>query len=256
MSKKQNAMTTSADSALPTFLQTELENATVTGFENVTTDDKALSILRILQSNSPVLQEDESLRAGVIYDSATGEGHKELVVTPVGFVSCYMEYIPRDQGGGFAGRHSKASGIDLTATPDGNKKFLPNGNELVETAEHMVVVWPEEGNPYLALLPLSSTQIKYSRQWNTDIPRRAPAMYVTKYKLSTGLDKNNKGSWYSLKHIDFVGYVNEEELALTKQAAEEYSKSLQAAESSYAKAPNTAVSTASEKTVDISAHME
>ena len=250
MSKSKDAIATvQAKSDLPTYLLEEIETTTVTGFENVEQQDTALSILRILQSNSPVLQDDESLRAGMIYDSATGQGAKEILVTPVGFVGCWMEYVPRDQGGGFAGRHARHSGIELTATVDGYKKFLPNGNELVETAEHAVIVWAD--TPDLALFPLSSTQLKPSKEWNTDIGRRAKAMYVTKYKLSTTGQKNKKGSWYGLTFA-FDSYVSEQELELTRHAAKDYESSLAKATAAYAAAPQTAVV---ESTVDVSASM-
>lgn len=250
MSKKQNAIATvQANSDLPTHLLEEIAVSDVTGFENVEQKDTAISILRILQANSPVLQEDESLRAGMIFDSATGLGHKELIVTPIGFVGCYIEYIPRDQGGGFAGRHSRHSGIDKTATQDGYKLFLPNGNELVETAEHAVIVWGD--SPYLALFPLSSTQLKASKEWNTDVGRRCRVMYGTKYTLSTTGQKNKKGSWYGLT-TSFAGYVSPEELELTSQAAKDYEQSLSKATDAYAAAPQTAVV---ESTVDVSATM-
>jgi hypothetical protein len=248
MTKKENALVETKSDLLPDYLREELATTEVTGFENVGREDQAIAILRVLQSNSPVLMDHPECKAGHIFNAATNESHAELVMTPIGFVGCYVEYIPRDQGGGFAGRHSKDSGIRNTATQEGNKLYLPNGNELVETAEHMVIVWPENEPPYLALFPLSSTQIKYSRQWNTDIGRRAKAMYVTKYKISTAVEKNNKGSWYSLKNIDFVGFVTPEELALTKQAAVDYQTSLEKATSSYANATETAV-------VDVAATM-
>lgn len=250
MSTKKNAIATTKSELLPDYLQAEIAETTVTGFENVGREDQAIAILRILQSNSPVLMDYPDCKAGHLFNSATNESHASLTMTPVGFCGCYVEYIPREAGGGFAGRHSKDSGIRSQATQQGNKLFLPNGNELVETAEHMVIVWPENEAPYLALFPLSSTQIKHSRTWNTDIGRRAGAMYVTKYNVSTAVEKNNKGSWYSLKNIEFVGYVTPEELELTRSAAVEYQKSIEKASGAYASATESAV-----VTVDVAASM-
>lgn len=233
MTKKQEALVVAESQEVPAFLQKATEAAEVTGFENIDQSAMALSILKILQSNSPALQENEDLRAGMLYDSATGAAYKTLTVTMVGFSQCYVEYVPRESGGGFAGRHAINSGIAMQATKDGNKLYLPNGNELVETYEHMLIVWPEGGDPFLALLPLSSTQIKHSKTWNTDARRRGMVLYGIKYTLATTLEKNNKGSWYGLGKINFVGYTNEAEFELTKQAAEDYARSLSKASAAY-----------------------
>lgn len=249
MTKKQGALTVTEESALPAFLVEAEKNAEVTGFENVDQSTMALSIINLLQSNSEALKSNEELRGGMFYDTATKNGYKELVVTLVGFVPCYIEWVPHNQGGGFVARYDINSGIDRKATAQGFKMFLPNGNELAYTFEYMVIVWPEEGDPYLAMFPLSGTQLGPAKTWNTEANRRGGLSYAQKYKLTTFLKRNDKGSWYML-NTEFCGYTNEAEFALTKQAAEDYARSLSKASAAYSSG-NDVVDVASEDLSDM-----
>lgn len=218
-------------------LASQLADLQTTGFENVKTEDLGLTILNILQDNSPqVKKSDEKYikgaEAGQFHNSLTNAVYERLVVVPVGFQKVYIEWIPRTSGGGFVGRTNAGDPIISKAQKVGGKFVLPNGHELQETAEHVVMVFPDEGQPFVALLPLKATQLRHTRRWLTEMqsrtmiidgkPARAP-MFLQKYRLETGPERNDKGSWYGLTKIDFMGFVDEETFQMTKAAAEAYS---------------------------------
>jgi hypothetical protein len=196
------------------------------GFEEVTADDVGLTILSILQKNSPQCDEAdeaylETAKPGLFLNNLTQESEEELNIVPIGFRKSYIEYIPRDAGGGFVGRWDPNSPKVMSATKVGYKLMTDEGNELVETAEHYVLVVPtdEAAVPYVALLPLKSTQLRHSRRWlanmasktmyvpDEDTLKRLP-MYMQRYTLRSGVEKNKKGTWYGLTDIQFNGTVD------------------------------------------------
>ncbi len=177
--------------------------------------DLATPFLIILQANSPqVLEGGEGYvagaRAGMIFNTATQElweGGEGVVVIPAHYKKTYIEWVPRDDGGGFVADHGEAEGLRLLATcskDEKGKDCLPNGNNLVATAQHYVVIMTDEG-PQPVLCPMVSTQLKKSRNWNTRIVGqlveikgkkcRVP-MFFHSYRLTTQLEKNDQGSWY------------------------------------------------------------
>ena len=81
-------------------------------------------------------------------------------------------------------------------------EVLPNGNELVRTAQHYIKIVHEDGSLESAILDMKKTQLKVSRKWNTLIAMQKhngttlPSFAKT-YTLKSIEDGNDKGSWYS-----------------------------------------------------------
>jgi hypothetical protein len=267
--KAEVALANSGALQVSGLLAEQLGELDVTGFENVTADDVSMPILRILQSNSPQVdkkQPDKFLKhvaEGELFNSVTQESYESLTIIPFGFTKGYIEYVPREAGGGFVAKHNAGAPAVSSAQKVGNKLITTNGNELVETAEHFVIAVPESGSPFVALLPLSSTQIATSRKWITDMqnktvatkdgPKRLP-MFYQKYTLSTRVQNNAKGSWYGL-NIEFDGLIPDELLPMAKDAAEQFEQT--AAKSSGAYAKDAPVGGASNAVVDaVAASME
>ena len=179
--------------------------------------DLATPFLRILQSNSPEVTPGgegyiEDAKPGMILNTATKElweGMNDgVVVIPAYYSRTYIEWVMRENGSGFVADHGLVEGERLLGTcskDDKGRDVLPNGNQLVSTANHFVVVYGE-GEPQPVLLTMTSTQLKKSRQWNTRMAsttvqtpngmrRRAP-QFAMSYRLRTALEKNDKGQWY------------------------------------------------------------
>lgn len=191
------------------------------GFENQTSDDYSIPFLQILQALSPQLQENDSLRQGMILNTVTGEvwdGKKGIAFVPATTQHVYVEWKPRDVGGGFVGIHEVNSDLvnhAKAASAEYGKYSTPDGNELIETFYVYGIALDDDGNASEAVLAFSSTKIKKYKGWMTkaktiQIPlpdgRRIPApLFAHRYRLKTVSEKNNKGQFFNWDAIAFDG---------------------------------------------------
>ena len=191
------------------------------GFENQTSDDYSIPFLQILQALSPQLQENDSLRQGMILNTVTGEvwdGKKGIAFVPATTQHVYVEWKPRDAGGGFVAIHEVNSDLvnhAKAASSEYGKYSTPDGNELIETFYVYGIALDDDGNASEAVLAFSSTKIKKYKGWMTkaktiQIPlpdgRRIPApLFAHRYRLKTVSEKNNKGQFFNWDAIAFDG---------------------------------------------------
>lgn len=188
------------------------------GFENADKDSFALPFLALLQKMSP--QVDEALpeyidgaKAGMWCNTVTSEiydGKEGIRVVPCAYQRVFLEWVPRDQGGGFVAEYPVDKGLELLAgcTQDDKKRdILPNGNELQDTRVHYVLIVGEDGSYAPGILSLSRTNTKGSRKWMSimdgiKLPRSngagvfTPPMFSHIYRLTTVMRSNDQGSWY------------------------------------------------------------
>lgn len=178
------------------------------GFEHVTASDLKLPFLMILQSNSPqCLEADpkyiDGAKPGSIMNSVTSEvfsGKDGVEIVPISFHKAYVEWTPRDSGGGFVRTHRDASILTQTKKNDKNQDMLENGNIIVTTAYHMCLIIRPDGSSDKVVISMTSTQLKKSRGWLTMMQSiqgvKNPPMFLCKWKLTTVPEKNESGSWY------------------------------------------------------------
>ena len=185
------------------------------GFENMTQEDMALPFVRILGQLSPQVTDGDakyiaSAKPGMIYNTVTSEcfdGKQGIKVIPCYYKKDYPEWSDRGDGPGApVAVHLPNSPIIQTGKRDGSKIRLPNGNYLEETASYYVLVETKGGAMTPALITMKSTQLNVSKKWNSmmktiQIPdgkggMAIPPMHGVVYKLSSVLQKNDKGSWY------------------------------------------------------------
>lgn len=186
------------------------------GFENADKDAYSIPFLVILQTNSPQTDTDsgayvEGAKPGMFLNTATNRFYKAVDVVACKYERKFVEWVPRDQGGGFRGQHDPASFKEGELERDDRGIFHhPNGNELRDTRYHYLLVLDPEDGPMHAVLGLTSTQIKASRNWMTRMdnlratdPRknvkRRVSMMAGVWTLSTVTQKNEKGSWKGIK---------------------------------------------------------
>lgn len=187
--------------------------------EERTKDDYAIPFLRPLQSNSPQVNERDSAyvagaKAGMLYDTVTEEiydGTDGVYVIPIAYKRSFIEWKPREEGGGFIAEHTTSEGLTLekTGEREGGKTILPNGHELHDTRSWFCYLINKEGEYHPVLIPMSSTNIATSRKWlyYTDNAKKpgadggkVPASYwELVYHLTTAYRENDKGNWYVLK---------------------------------------------------------
>ena len=182
------------------------------GFENQTSDDYAIPFIQILQALSPQIQENDALRQGMLINTVTGEvfeGKAGIAFVPATTQHQYIEWKPRDAGGGFVAAHEVNS--ELVRACVANQEFgdykTPEGNELIETFYVYGIAIDADGNSMEAVLAFSSSKIKKYKGWMTkaktiQIPlpdgRRIPApLFAHRYRLKTVSEKNNKGQYFN-----------------------------------------------------------
>jgi hypothetical protein len=157
----------------------------------------------------------------MILNTVTGEvwdGKKGIAFVPATTQHVYVEWKPRDAGGGFLGIHEVNSDLVAhakAASSEYGKYNTPDGNELIETFYVYGIALDDDGNASEAVLAFSSTKIKKYKGWMTkaktiQIPlpdgRRIPApLFAHRYRLKTVSEKNNKGQFFNWDAITFDG---------------------------------------------------
>jgi hypothetical protein len=186
------------------------------GFENTDADSFAVPFLSILQKMSPQCDPDsgayiKGAKPGDFFNSVTGEVYGDTVqVVPAHFVRLFVEWVPRDQGGGFRGSHKPDDDIVRKATRNDRGKFLlSNGNELMDTRYHFALMIRDGGAFVPVLIAFTSTQIKKSRAWlsiadgikfrSKDNRLFTPPLFSHVYRLSTVTESNDLGTWKGYK---------------------------------------------------------
>lgn len=196
------------------------------GFEQADKDAYAIPFLSILQSGSPQVKKSDGAfipgaEEGSLYNSVTQavtNGDVGLEVIPCYYQRRFIRWGARDAGGGFKGEYAPNDPIINEAKNiDGRLMFADTAgafNEktsdiLMDTRNHYVLILQPDGSFTTALISLSSSQVKKSRQWMSKMEglklKRGdgtvftPPMFSHKYKLTTVPESNDQGSWYGWK---------------------------------------------------------
>ena len=146
--------------------------------------------------------------AGDLYNTVTGEaydGEKGIIIVPCAYNKKYIEWIPREKGGGLVNANHDISVLSsCTRDSESRRYYTPEGNEIVETAQFFILVLDGE-TAQQAVLAFTSTQLGVARKWLTMLRMarvqnskgesvEAP-MFAYNYKLTTTTQSNDKGSW-------------------------------------------------------------
>tara|TARA_R110002020_G_scaffold183295_13_gene379541 strand:- start:473 stop:1264 length:792 start_codon:yes stop_codon:yes gene_type:complete len=184
------------------------------GFAEVTSDDLAIPFLRILAQLSPQVNKRdgsyvEGAEAGMIYNTVLNEaygGEEGVLVIPCYYNRRYVEWTPREKGGGYVESYAPSDSIVSTATRnERGEDTLPNGNLLSNTAQFFVIMLHKDLGPQRALITMTSTQLKKSRKWLSQAQSITATgekgMYVLPlmsqvYRLNTVQEQNDKGTWF------------------------------------------------------------
>jgi hypothetical protein len=181
------------------------------GLENATARDFAIPFLLLLQDLSPQVKKREptyvdGAEAGMWFNAVTGELFDKLLVIPVDFQKVYNEWVPRDEGGGF---------VKSWADPGEAQQNKKDDTVIVDTANHYVLAQSKDKSWSQAIVSMTSTKLKVSRQWMSKISQRlltvgdqkkvAPS-YSTIYELGSVSTKNDKGTFFipSVTPVDWV----------------------------------------------------
>ena len=224
MSQETGDLTTKQGGALATL---DFVSDSGMGLENIDKSDLALPFLKLLQSGSDETKKRhakyvEGAEAGMFYNTVTKKlysGEKGIDVIPVFYKMTYPEWAPFEKKEGRPIHNDRGPGImSQTTQNDRNKDMLANGNEIIKTANHFVIILGDR--PEKALMTMKSTQLKVSRSWNSLMEdqfeinpktnKSVPApMFSRVYKLNS-VENTGSFTWHGyninlIKKVDDAG---------------------------------------------------
>lgn len=196
------------------------------GTEDIKQKDIQLPRLSLAQKTSKQIEEDdplyiEGLKFRDIFNDLTEQNYSRgpiqiaviRAIKPRG-----VEFKPFDEGGGV---------VDLDVPLDDERmKFGPNGEAPVATLfyDFLVLVLEEDGVPKLenlVVLSFRNTGIRTAKLLNSLIKMRNAPIYAGRYAVSSDQDSNAKGT-YAVWKVKNMGWVTEQEYAITKQLHETF----------------------------------
>jgi len=203
------------------------------GFENVRQESLALPILKLLQNSSGEAQKRnqnyvEDAEPGMLLNTVTKklyQGEKGINVIPCYYRMEYQEWAEFGTGSGRPEQiYPDSSDILTKTTKDGGKDRLQNGNYILTVHQNYVIIVGEDGSAETALISMSSSQGKVSRNWQSLQMSQTmkdangsftPASYSHMYKLTSVLNSGKGNQWYGYS-VELVGPV--EDVALYQRA--------------------------------------
>lgn len=200
------------------FIGTDQEAVLGTGrgSEGVRVEDMVLPRLEIVQSESPIKDEHEDAREGMLFNSVTRELYgTEQYLVPVSFRLEYIVWKDQDKGGGFLGAFpTMAEAEDRVHRAVEEDDEDQDDLEIVDTPVHycLRVYQTEEGKVKTEqiVVAMSKSKAKVSRKWNTMIQLGGGDRFSRVYKITTFKDQNRNGKTFQNYDVRSVGPVTPE----------------------------------------------
>jgi hypothetical protein len=138
-------------------------------------------------------------------------GEEGFYFQPVGMYQEWVEWVPRDQGGGFVARHKYNNGVPPSGAkpklrPEGSRRpqaYHMGKNDLVDTRYVPGYMWTD-GQAVPFVIPFTSTGHAVARGWMTkqnyiQLDGEICPAFSAVYRLTTKASKNNLGEWYKIE---------------------------------------------------------
>jgi hypothetical protein len=232
-------MSTAVAKAKSTAVSTEvLDDIFDYAGEGAAFDSSEMQIpfVRLLQALSPQLNKKKAeyidgASAGDAFNNVTSQywdGETGIKVIPCFNTTKYLEFVPRDMGGGFKGEIPANSPLLQQTTRSGSKEILPNGNELVKSVQYFCFIVEDDGNFQPVVIDMKSTQLKVSKRWNTQIAMQKMKnpktgmlvqlpIFATMWRLYSVEESNDQGSWNNWQ-VERIGLLENRDLLLEAKA--------------------------------------
>lgn len=204
------------------------------GMEGISLRDINVSMLRIIENNSPQRKRSKpqympEAEEGDIFDIALKILHKDFYFLPLKHVKRWVEWVPRNKGGGFVANHKSPMQTD-------SEFLLPNGNELTETSYFLGWMLHGDGTKTFVIIPMEKTRLRDARNFNTLITSEKDArgnripLGFRIFKVSTGPRKRGENDYFGWEIERTAGTIvswakkNNHELSIVAKEAEEVNK--------------------------------
>ena len=204
------------------------------GLENIGAEDVTIPRLKILQALSPEVNKHDGKYvdgacSGDIINTVSSTLYNDdnpLVVLPVAYKRLFLEWTPRESGGGLVAQHDDPNILSKTTRNKTGQDELENGNYIQTSATHFVLAIGKDGDFDTAMISMAGTQLKRSRTWNSmmaSVKMKSgdkvftPPSFSHKYSLGCVQESNDRGSWFGWG-ISALGQVSESEMAFYEAA--------------------------------------
>lgn len=228
--KKSSTIQVLDDPGLPDYLR-EIPKGEL-GTENIGGSDIIIPRLKICQALSKIKEDNETIRDGDFYNSATNEIYgKEILL--------YFLYFWRSKI--WFGDQMKLRGIEMVSGTGANAHVRHIGPEIeaivndreeyergIDAHNFFVVRATQLGMPEVMIFTCQSAAMKYSRQLNATLlanSRRGIPVYANKVKVGCTFQKFSKGSAY-MPAFTPLGFADKAEFIELKELYEK-AKALQ-----------------------------
>jgi len=221
-SAKGAALATTGTTALSTHV--DYGDDAGKGYEGQSQADMTIPFLGVLQSNSPQITDREDCKPGMLINTVTEEvvdGLKQgLLFVPALTQHVFVEWKPRDKGGGFVALYQPEADV-VTKARQESKEFgkykTPAGNDLVETFYIYAVLVDEDGvtPAQPVVISFASTKIAVYKRWNTKIKmfqvstpdgrKQMPPLFAHLTRIKTVKDSNPKGDFFNFELVPAKG---------------------------------------------------
>lgn len=188
------------------------------GHEGTKPTDLSIPFINLLQAKSVMVEncDDGSVRAGMMYNTVTGETYQDIVFLPVYSEEAYVEWVPRIKGGGFVGVHQPDSEVVLKAIAENGGSKIPKkgadgkgiplkhyDNELVETFYMYGLILNNTGTESegFCVIAFTSTKIKIFKNWKTAMfmLKGKPPLFANRARILTQKQSNNNQTSFNFE---------------------------------------------------------
>lgn len=186
------------------------------GLEDINRQDLVLPRLSICQSMTPQRKKTDlgyidGLEEGQFFNSLTGEIYpEELRFIPVLVFKSRLYFTPMEEGGGLLCQSLDAKSGQLS--PKGCD-VCPHSAWQGENSPDCTLLYNYAGillpTRELIVVSLKTSGIKTAKQWNSIMRLKQVDSFAGIYRLSTSLQKNNAGEWYTLQ-VKPTAWVDED----------------------------------------------
>lgn len=202
------------DENLPAYIK---QGGPARGSENVDTTDLVIPRLELAQALSPCLKKGdagyiEGAEQGDIFNTVTRELYKAengVLVIPILYKKEYLIWKDRKQGGGFRGSYPTLQEANERIAGEQDAEHLVAN----ETGQQLVLVVREDGttdDTMLAMVSMSRTKLKVSKNWNSLIRLNGGDRFSRVYRLIAVDEQNSAGEDYKNFGVMAAGFPEEE----------------------------------------------